>query len=80
MHVNESSALQLIKGTSNCLPKLHRYFNGTATFKFLTVLSAAASSIWFGLYLYDELPLVFSSTLLYFSSLLNYHKRPEVSA
>ena len=50
-HVNSSSILKFIKGISNDLQKLLRYFNGTAIFTFFIVPSAATLPIRSDLYL-----------------------------
>ena len=78
-HLNESSTLQLINGISNDLQKLLKYFIDTAIFTLFLIV------IRLNLYLNDEelfqicLPSTVKSTFLSISSLLNYHKLPEVS-
>ena len=78
--------LQFISGISNDLQKLLKYFNGTTVFVFFTklfVLSLSTSAVLptrAALYLnYWELLIVKSALSTETSSLLNYHKLPNVS-
>ena len=79
-HFNESSILQLINGISKDLQKLLKYFNGIAIFTpfFLPLFSVLP--IRFALYLNEGALLsLVTSALLIISSLLKFHKLPEVS-
>ena len=87
LQFNSKSILQLISGISNGLKKLDRYFKETAIFlslNFLLAPSAVHSLKRLGLHLKDvELsvvaPLGITALVMFCSSLLNYHKRPEQS-
>ena len=80
-NLSESSTLQLINGISNDLQKLLKYFNGTTIFTpsfFLFAPSASVLPIRFDLYLKDEELLFAKLMFAIISSLLNFHKHPEV--
>ena len=71
-----------MNGISNDLQKLLKYFNGTAIFTpsfFLMSPSASVLPIRFDLYLKDEELLFVKLKFPIISSLLNYHKLPEIS-
>ena len=78
-HFNESSTWQLINGISNDVQKLLKYFNGRAIFiPFLFVIKLDLylnDYELFGIWLSSTVKSTFSSI----SSLLNFHKVPEVS-
>ena len=79
VYFKESSALQLISGISNDLPKLLKYFNGTAFFTLLFLPSASVLPIILDFYLNEELFAVHTFASVFISSLLKFHKLPEVS-
>ena len=75
--------MQLINDISNDLQKVLKYLNGiaifTTSFFLFAAPSASVSPIKLDLYLnYEELSTV-KSTTLSISSLLNFHKLPDVS-
>ena len=81
---NSRWILQLINGISRDLRKLLRQFNGTTIYVFFTELFVllTASAVFptrAALYLNDwELSTLKSALLVGTSSLLNYHKLPDV--
>ena len=78
--VNESSTLQLINGICNDLQKLLKYFNGTAIFTPFFIPLLSVLPIRFALFLNEgALSSLVISALLIISSLLKFHKLPEVS-
>ena len=70
IYLKESSNLQLIKGVSNDLKKLLKYFSGTAIFTHFFVPFASVLPISFALHLV-------TFALLVNSSRLKPHKLPE---
>ena len=83
---NSRWILQLINGISKDRQKLLKYFSGTAIFTFLNTPLSTASKVFKKLDLYikgDELAIetlpVFPASYRGDSSLLNFHKLPEVS-